>query len=77
MQNEQITIGKCQQCKEDILAGDETCFEISETGMLYCIDCCRSREPGNIYIEQLESEYGDECDRRYEEWVDSQMSGGA
>jgi len=74
--DERISIGQCRQCGEKIFADDETCYEVPEAGVLYCADCCGSREPGDIYIEQLESEYGDECDRRYEEWVDSQMFGG-
>ena len=58
MDDKQISIGKCRQCKEDIFAGDETCYEISEAGALYCADCCHVREPGDIYVEQLEDAYG-------------------
>jgi len=76
MTDEKVSIGKCRQCGENIFADEETCFEIPEASVLYCAACCHSREPWDIHIEQLEDAYGDECDRRYEEWVDSQMFGG-
>jgi len=76
MLDEKASIGKCQQCGDKIFANDETCFEVSEADALFCADCCHPRDPGDIYVEQLEDAYGDECDRRYEEWVDMQMFGG-
>ena len=79
MQNEcdeHISIGCCRQCKEDIYADEEECYELTESGALYCAACCRAREPWDIHIDQLDKAYGNKCDRQYEEWLDSQLAGG-